>query len=72
VGIAIKNLRTLNKNMVQISTGPFLKKAAGFVKLPAHGAGLPGKEDVSFIIAPLISAHRAGLAGCTPGQGASW
>jgi hypothetical protein len=37
------------------------------VKLPAHRAGLPGKEVVSFFIAPLIPAYNAGLTSCTPG-----
>jgi hypothetical protein len=38
------------------------------LKLPAHRAGLPGKEAVCFLIAPLIPACKAGLAGCAPGQ----
>jgi len=37
------------------------------VKLPAHRAGLPGKE-VLFFDAPLNPAYKAGLAGCAPGQ----
>ena len=36
-----------------------------FVKLPAHRAGLPGKE-ISFILCPLTPAYKAGLAGHLP------
>jgi hypothetical protein len=32
------------------------------VKLPAHRAGLPGRE-MSFLIVPLDPAYKAGLAG---------
>ena len=39
-----------------------------FVKLSAHREGLPGKEEFCFIIAPLIPAYKAGLAGCYPAQ----
>jgi hypothetical protein len=35
------------------------------VKLPAHRAGLPGKET-SFLIVPLDPAYKAGLAGHLP------
>jgi hypothetical protein len=35
------------------------------VKLPAHRAGLPGKE-MSFLIVPLDPAYKAGLAGHLP------
>ena len=35
------------------------------VKLPAHRAGLPGKE-ISFFIVPLEPAYKAGLAGHLP------
>jgi hypothetical protein len=35
------------------------------VKLPAHGAGLPGNV-VSFCIVPLYPAYKAGLAGHVP------
>jgi hypothetical protein len=35
------------------------------VKLPAHRAGLPGKE-ISFLIVPLDPAYKAGLAGHLP------
>jgi hypothetical protein len=38
------------------------------VKLPVHRAGLPGKEEVWFFVAPLIPACKAGLAGCASGQ----
>ena len=37
------------------------------LKLPAHRAGLPGKEDTLFIAAPY-PPYEAGLAGCAPGQ----
>jgi hypothetical protein len=35
------------------------------VKLPAHRAGLPGKE-ISFLIVPLDPAYKARLAGHLP------
>jgi hypothetical protein len=38
------------------------------VKLPAHRAGLPGKEDICFSIAPLIPACKAEPAACASGQ----
>ena len=36
-------------------------------KLPAHGAGLPGKV-ISFYIVPLDPAYKAGLAGHVPAK----
>jgi hypothetical protein len=41
------------------------------VKLPAHGAGLPG-EEISFLLCPFLPAvgrdraYKAGLAGHVP------
>ena len=34
------------------------------MKLSAHRAGLPGKEDAAFFVAPLIPAYNARLKGC--------
>jgi hypothetical protein len=40
----------------------------GKLKLPAHGAGLPGKV-ISFYIVPLDPAYKAGLTGHVPVTG---
>ncbi len=37
------------------------------VKLPAHRLGLPGKV-LSFILCPLTTAYKAGLAGHVPAK----
>jgi hypothetical protein len=37
------------------------------MKLPAHGAGLPGKE-VSFILCPLAPRFQGGACGARSGQ----
>jgi len=37
------------------------------VKLPAHRAGLPGKE-IFVLIVPLDPAYKAGLAGHLPAK----
>ncbi|OGP63049.1 MAG: hypothetical protein A2170_11680 [Deltaproteobacteria bacterium RBG_13_53_10] len=41
------------------------------MKLPAHKAGLPGKEIYNLIV-PLDPAYKAGLAGHLPVIGKPW
>jgi hypothetical protein len=57
--------------MTRLASGLFHRfgdNAQVEVKLPAHGAGLPG-NDLLFDIVPLDPAHRAGLAGHAPVRG---
>ena len=50
------------KNLILHRIG---KSGRPHVKLPAHRAGLPGKE-LFFYIVPLDPAYKAGLAGALP------
>ena len=59
---------------VRKEAGPCMAERTGMdvvaskVKLPAHRAGLPGKEEFCFFVCPLSPPTKAGLAGCAPGH----
>jgi hypothetical protein len=61
--------KTLSIDILELSILRALgKESIEVVKLPAHRAGLPGKE-ISFLIVPLDPAYKAGLAGHLPVNG---
>jgi hypothetical protein len=67
------NLNNVERFRMSLYPYPLMLPAIGLgentivrmVKLPAHRAGLPGKEQLIYI-APLDPAYKAGLAGAPP------